>query len=63
MMRDGPLAFRDQKDAEEATHAIERLEFYIPKDPSDSDPYALSFNRQTMIWNRWPSSGGSAGRY
>jgi hypothetical protein len=54
--QDGPFTFKDEKDAEEATHAIERLEFYIPKERRDpSDPYALSFNRQTMIWNRWPS--------
>jgi hypothetical protein len=50
------LAFKDQKEAEEATHAIEHLEFYIPKTHRDpTDPYALSFNRQTSIWRRWPS--------
>jgi hypothetical protein len=58
MMRrkDGPFIFKNEKEAVAATHAIERLEFHIQKQERDqSDPYALSFNRQTMIWDRWPS--------
>jgi hypothetical protein len=54
--KDSPFAFEDQNDAEEATQAIERLEFRIPKEQRDPDyPHAHSFNRQTMIWRRWPS--------
>jgi hypothetical protein len=55
--RDSPFTFKDEKEAEAATHAIERFEFHIPKERRDpSDPYAHSFNRQTMIWRRWPSN-------
>jgi hypothetical protein len=54
--KDSPFAFKDQKEAETATQAIERLEFYIRKElRNPDDPYAHSFNRQTMIWRRWPS--------
>jgi hypothetical protein len=56
MMRDKEFTFRDKKDAEEATHAIGRLEHRLPKQQHDpNDPRALSFNRQTMIWDRWSS--------
>lgn len=52
----GPFAFKVEKEAQEATNSILQLEFCIPKELHDSsDPYALSFNRQTMIWKRWPS--------
>jgi hypothetical protein len=55
--KDGPFTFKDENDAERATHAIERLETNMPKQYRDEDdPYAQSFNRQTMIWDRWPSS-------
>jgi hypothetical protein len=54
--KESAIAFKDQKNAEAATQAIERLEFYTPKElRNPGDPYAHSFNRQAMIWRRWPS--------
>lgn len=49
------FTFRDEEDATQATRAVSQLERLLPKNPDDSDPYALSFNRETMIWERWPS--------
>jgi hypothetical protein len=47
--------FSSEEDAERATHAVETLERAVPKKHRDpSDPYALAFNRQTMIWDQWP---------
>jgi hypothetical protein len=52
--RDG--GFENVQQAEKAPSAIEKVEFHIPrKMRQDDDPHALSFNRATMIWNRWPS--------
>jgi hypothetical protein len=49
------LEFDDEQDAERASEAIRQLERHKPKDAIDeSDPYALAFDRQTMIWRRWP---------
>jgi hypothetical protein len=54
--------FADEQDAERASQAIEQLERHKPKDTVDqSDPYAQSFNRQTMIWNRWPKKPAGSG--
>ncbi len=51
-----PYGYARKEDAEAGQHAIERLEREMPKDWRDpNDPYAHSFNRQTMIWDRWPS--------
>jgi hypothetical protein len=60
--KEGTFAFKSKEEAEEATHAIGRLEFRIPKSlrPDPDDPYAWSFNRQTSIWTRWPSDRGSS---
>jgi hypothetical protein len=64
MMWDKEFTFRDKKDAEEATHAIERLERRLPKQQRNpNDPRALSFNRQTMIWDRWSSEKRAAVRH
>lgn len=49
------FTFKDKEDATKASRAVSQLERLLPKDPDDSDPYALSFNRETMIWERWPS--------
>jgi hypothetical protein len=54
--------FADEQDAERASQAIEQLERRKPKDAVDqSDPYAQSFNRQTMIWRRWPRKPAGSG--
>jgi hypothetical protein len=54
--KNASFPFQDEKDAQEATNAILRLEYHIPRERDDpSDPYALAFNRQTMIRERWPS--------
>jgi hypothetical protein len=59
---DGSFTFSDQKDANEATRAIEALERCTPDaDRDPSDPYALAFNRQTMIWERWPAEKPAPG--
>jgi hypothetical protein len=43
-------------DAEEASSAVETLEFRKPKEwINQSDPYLFSFSRARMIWQRWPS--------
>ena len=53
------FTFRDEKDAQESTFAIDRLEWSIPDENKDPKaPYALGLCRQKMIWERWPS--GSA---
>jgi hypothetical protein len=55
MMWDKEFTFRDKKDAEESARAIERLERRLAKQQRDPNrPRALSFNRQIMIWDRWP---------
>jgi hypothetical protein len=57
------LAFREKKEAQRVTDAIERFERNVPKEYRDPDePYALSFNRQTLIWNRWPQKDDSSAR-
>jgi hypothetical protein len=54
-------SFRDEKDAQESTFAVDRLEWSIPDEHKDPKaPYALGLCRQKMIWERWPS--GSAAR-
>mgnify|MGYP001235214254 CR=1 FL=1 len=50
-----PYLIQTSDEAEAAQYAIEVLERSIPKDPMENDPYAMSFNRQTLIWNRWPN--------
>jgi hypothetical protein len=48
--------FKNEDDAYAAAYAIERLERSIPREYRDeSDPYALAFNRQTMIRQQWPT--------
>lgn len=50
----GDISFNDEADAEQATEAIRKLERNRPKEMRDeSDPYAMAFNRQTMIWDRY----------
>ena len=57
MITDEFIGFKNEQDAQNATRNIEHLEFAIPQKYRDeSDPYALSFNRQTMIWSRWPKA-------
>jgi hypothetical protein len=62
MMQNEPghkFSFRDEKDAQESTFAIDRIEWSIPdqnKDPKA--PYAMGLCRQKLIWERWPN--GSA---
>jgi hypothetical protein len=53
------FSFRDEKDAQESTFAIDRLEWSIPDEHKDPKaPYALGLCRQKMVWERWPN--GSA---
>ncbi|MBI1211703.1 MAG: hypothetical protein GC190_09595 [Alphaproteobacteria bacterium] len=53
------FSFHEEKDAQESTFAIDRLEWSIPDEHKDpKEPYALGLCRQKMIWDRWPS--GSA---
>lgn len=53
------FSFRDEKDAQESTFAIDRIEWSIPDEHKDPKaPYALGLCRQKMIWERWPN--GSA---
>ena len=53
------FSFRDEKDAQESTFAVDRLEWSIPDEHKDPKaPYALGLCRQKMIWERWPN--GSA---
>jgi hypothetical protein len=61
--REGPKReFDDEQDAERASEAIRQLERHKPKDAVDeSDPYAQAFNRQTMIWDRWPTKTAERG--
>jgi hypothetical protein len=48
------IEFENEQDANAATEAIVKLEHKISRNPDDKEPYALAFNRQTMIWDRWP---------
>lgn len=53
------FSFRDEKDAQESTFAVDRIEWSIPDEHKDPKaPYALGLCRQKLIWERWPS--GSA---
>lgn len=53
----GDISFNDEADAERATEAIRKLERNRPKEMRDeSDPYAMAFNRQAMIWDRYGTS-------
>jgi hypothetical protein len=53
---DTSFTFNDAKDAEEATHAIRKLERHLPEEyRHPDDPHAQAVNRQFMIWERWPS--------
>jgi hypothetical protein len=46
--------FKDEKDAEQASEAIRKLERLMPEEYRDpSDPYAQAFNRSTMTWQRF----------
>jgi hypothetical protein len=46
--------FKDEKDAEQASEAIRKLERVMPNEYKDeSDPYAQAFNRSTMTWQRF----------
>lgn len=50
------FSFRDEKDAQESTFAVDRLEWFVPDEHKDpKEPYALGLSRQKMIWERWPS--------
>jgi hypothetical protein len=53
-MNDQFDGFENKQNAEKAQVAIGRLEFHIPREMRGDDPHAQSFNRQTMIWGRWP---------
>jgi hypothetical protein len=54
--KDTSFTFKDEKEAEEATYAIGKLERRFPESHGDlDDPYAQAFHRQCMIWERWPS--------
>lgn len=53
------FSFRDEKDAQESTFAVDRIEWSIPDEHKDPKaPYALGLCRQKLIWERWPN--GSA---
>ncbi|QOZ66406.1 hypothetical protein [Bradyrhizobium arachidis] len=55
-----PEGFKDEDDAERASSAIRKIERHKPADTVDeSDPYAMAFNRSTMIWQRWPNEQGA----
>ncbi|MGE8940650.1 hypothetical protein ACO2I3_01925 [Leptospira interrogans] len=47
--------FQSEQEAQSTQEAIDHLERKLPRDAEDNDPFALSFNRQTLIWSRWPS--------
>jgi hypothetical protein len=54
--------FYNEQDAEHASEAIRVLERYRPNGALDkSDPSEPAFNRQSMIWDRWPrkKTGGA----
>ncbi len=51
--------YKTEREAQDATSVIEKLERKIPKEPDDDDPYAQSFNRQNSIWRKWPSANKS----
>lgn len=46
--------FQSAADAEHASNAIGLLESQLPPVIED-DPYAFSWNRQTSIWDKWPT--------
>ena len=60
MMKNKPgdkFSFSDEKDAQESTFAVDKIEWSIPDEHKDPKaPYALGLCRQKMIWERWPQS-------
>jgi hypothetical protein len=52
--------FRDEGDANRASESVRKLERHKPRDAVDeSDPYALGFNRSTMIWQRFSDAAST----
>ena len=55
------FSFRDEKDAQESTFAIDRIEWSIPDEHKDRKaPYALGLCRQKLIWERWPNGSAAS---
>lgn len=50
-----PYALETQEEAERITKTIEQLNRRLPIAHDGLEPHEQSFDRQTMIWDKWPS--------